>query len=145
VRYLTAPDIEGGVKEDVLEQIVDDYLQMKGYFTIHNVRFRPSADHVGYQTSLDSVSSDIDVVAIHPRRTAKDRVVAVSCKAWQTGFYANRILAQLKGEAPNPKRPRWLQFRELWDAKWSVPALTSDSSDLLTEIPQGFRVRRPAS
>jgi hypothetical protein len=29
------------VKEDVLEQIVDDYLQFEGYFTIHNVRFRP--------------------------------------------------------------------------------------------------------
>jgi len=27
------------MKEDVLEQIVDDYLQMQGYFTTHNVRF----------------------------------------------------------------------------------------------------------
>jgi hypothetical protein len=29
------------VKKDVLEQIVDDYLQLKGYFTTHNVRFGP--------------------------------------------------------------------------------------------------------
>ena len=29
------------VKEDVLEQIVDDYLQFKGYFTVHNVRRVP--------------------------------------------------------------------------------------------------------
>ena len=29
------------MKEDVLEQIVDDYLQMQGYFTTHNVRFNP--------------------------------------------------------------------------------------------------------
>jgi hypothetical protein len=29
------------MKEDVLEQIVDDYLQFKGYFTTHNVRFKP--------------------------------------------------------------------------------------------------------
>jgi hypothetical protein len=26
------------MKEDVLEQIVDDYPQMQGYFTTHNVR-----------------------------------------------------------------------------------------------------------
>jgi hypothetical protein len=33
------------MKEDVLEQIVDDYLQFKGGFTTHNVRFKPSPDH----------------------------------------------------------------------------------------------------
>jgi len=32
------------VKEDVLEQVVDDYLQFKGYFTIHNVRLRLRRD-----------------------------------------------------------------------------------------------------
>jgi hypothetical protein len=32
------------MKEDVLEQIVDDYLQMQGYFTTHNVRFNPPRD-----------------------------------------------------------------------------------------------------
>jgi hypothetical protein len=30
------------VKEDVLEQVVDDYLKFKGYFTTHNVAFRPA-------------------------------------------------------------------------------------------------------
>ena len=98
---------------------MDDYLQMKGYFTIHNVRFRPSLDQEGYNSTLDSVSSDVDVVGIHPRRKGNAKVVVVSCKAWQTGFRADHMVAQLKGEAPNPRRPRWLQFRELWDAKWS--------------------------
>lgn len=27
------------MKEDVLEQVVDDYLKFKGYFTTHNVTF----------------------------------------------------------------------------------------------------------
>lgn len=36
------------MKEDVLEQIVDDYLQFNGYFTTHNVRFRPSSKHPEY-------------------------------------------------------------------------------------------------
>jgi len=29
------------MKEDVLEQIVDDYLRLNGYFTTHNVPFKP--------------------------------------------------------------------------------------------------------
>lgn len=86
----------------------DDYLQMEGYFTTHNVRFRPSPDQQGYESKLDSVPSDVDVVGFHPRRTASDKVVVVSCKAWQGGFHANRLLAQLRGEAKGPKRPTWL-------------------------------------
>jgi len=34
------------MKEDVLEQIVDDYLQFRGYFTTHNVKVRPDPGHV---------------------------------------------------------------------------------------------------
>jgi hypothetical protein len=91
------------MKEDVLEQIVDDYLQMQGYFTTHNVRLNPPKDEY-YVTRDDSVSSDIDVVGLHPRRTGADRVMVVSCKSWQSGYAATRILAQLRGEAKNPKR-----------------------------------------
>jgi hypothetical protein len=29
------------MKEDVLEQLVDDYLMHQGYFTRHNIRFKP--------------------------------------------------------------------------------------------------------
>lgn len=108
------------MKEDVLEQIVDDYLQMEGYFTTHNVRFKPTQHQEGYESKLDSVPSDVDVVGYHPTLTGPDKVVVVSCKAWQTGFHADRILAQLRGEAPNPKRPRWLSFRELWSPKWAA-------------------------
>jgi hypothetical protein len=107
------------LKEDVLEQIVDDYLQMEGYFTIHNVKFKPSPSHPGFNGRLDSVASDVDVVGYNPRRRGYERVVVVSCKAWQTGFAADRMLAQLRGTAPNPRRPRWLNFRELWSPKWA--------------------------
>ena len=108
------------MKEDVLEQIVDDYLQMQGYFTTHNVRFRPNAGDDGYDARLDSVASDVDVVGLHPMRDGHERVAVVSCKAYQTGFYADRFLAQLRGDAPNPKRPRWMSFRELWSQKWAA-------------------------
>src|SRR4051794_6055007 len=47
------------MKEDVLEQVVEDYLQLCGYFTRHNLRFKPGRDAPGFVSSQDSVPSDI--------------------------------------------------------------------------------------
>jgi hypothetical protein len=107
------------VKEDVLEQVVDDYLKFKGYFTTHNVRFKPDPEHPEFVRSQDSVASDVDVVGVDPRRTDLDRVIVVSCKSYQPGFDATSVLARLRGELANPKRETWRGFRELWIAKWS--------------------------
>ncbi len=107
------------MKEDVLEQIVDDYLQHLGYFTQHNLKFRPRSDHPEYDSQQDSVRSDVDVVGIDPRKKGLDRVMVVSCKSWQSGFDATSRLAQLKGEKKNPKRETWRHHRELWVPKWS--------------------------
>ena len=107
------------MKEDVLEQIVDDYLQHLGYFTQHNLKFRPRSDHPDYDSQQDSVRSDVDVVGIDPRGKGLDRVMVVSCKSWQSGFDATSRLAQLKGERKNPKRETWRHHRELWVPKWS--------------------------
>jgi hypothetical protein len=107
------------MKEDVLEQIVDDYLQFKGYFTTHNVRFKPSPNHSAFEGDQDRVSSDVDVVGLHPQRTDAERVVVVTCKSWQAGFNPRRKLDELRGDATNPKRETWRHFRELWVPKWS--------------------------
>jgi hypothetical protein len=107
------------VKEDVLEQVVDDFLNFGGYLTTHNVGFRPRTDHPEYVSSQDSVRSDVDVVGYHPKRSGIERVIVVSCKAWQSGFDATAKLAELRGEKKNPKRETWRQFRELWIPKWS--------------------------
>lgn len=107
------------MKEDVLEQIVDDYLQLNGYFTIHNVRFKPSPDHLEYVANDDRVASDVDVVGLHPTKRGPDRVRVVSCKAWQSGFDADRKLKELREEVRNPKRATWRYFRELWIPKWA--------------------------
>lgn len=107
------------MKEDVLEQIVDDYLQLNGYFTIHNVRFKPSPDHPDYVANDDRVASDVDVVGLHPTKRGVERVWVVSCKAWQSGFNADRKLKELRGEVRNPKRATWRHFRELWVPKWA--------------------------
>ena len=42
------------MKEDILEQLVDEYLMHKGYFTMHNMKFKPRKDHPEYVTNKDS-------------------------------------------------------------------------------------------
>lgn len=127
------------MKEDVLEQVVDDYLKFNGYFTTHNVGFRPRADHQDYLATQDSVRSDVDVVGYHPARTGLDRVVVVSCKAWQTGFDATAKLAELRGDKKNPKRATWRHFRELWVPKWSE-AFRDVISELTGERDFTYRI-----
>jgi hypothetical protein len=83
------------MKEDVLEQVVDDYLMHKGYFTRHNIRFKPSSNHVNFIKNADSVASDIDVMGIHPRLHGDEQVVVVSCKAWQSGFDPSAKVAEI--------------------------------------------------
>jgi hypothetical protein len=108
------------MKEDVLEQIVDDYLNFEGYFTTHNVRFRPKPGCDGYVAADDSVPSDVDVVGYNPNKRGRDRVVVVSCKSWQGGFDATAKLAELRGEKKSPANKKsWRHFRELWIPKWS--------------------------
>lgn len=107
------------MKEDVLEQLVDDYLQLNGYFTQHNVRFKPDKSNRRYVAREHQVSSDIDVVGFNPRKRGAERVWVVSCKSWQAGFNASHRLEQLRGKRPNPKREVWRSHRELWDPVWA--------------------------
>lgn len=90
------------MKEDVLEQIVDDYLQLNVYFTIHNVRFKPSPDRPDYLANDDRVPSDFDVVGINPRLVGPNPVWVVLCKSWQSGFGADLTLRQLRGRLRSP-------------------------------------------
>ena len=76
------------MKEDVLEQVVEDYLQARGYFTITNVRFKPDKNHPDYVGAKDSVAGHIDIVGYNPLPIQAEHVRAVSCKAWQSGFDA---------------------------------------------------------
>ena len=108
------------MKEDVLEQIVDDYLKHEGFFTKHNVKFRPDVAHLEYDHRLDSGRSDIDVLAINPKiRKSSKNVWAVSCKSWQKGFNAQSILRDLEILNPNARRQNWQGYRELVKPKWS--------------------------
>ena len=107
------------MKEDILEQLVDDYLQMRGFFTQHNLKFRPRQDHPDFEKRQDSNHSDIDVIGYHPAREGVDRVWVVSCKSWQAGFDVGAKLAEISNNKIRSGRESWRFFRELVQPKWS--------------------------
>ncbi len=107
------------MKEDILEQLVDEYLQHRGYFTRHNIKFRPRTNHSDFVKKDDSNHSDIDVVGINPLLRGPGRVMAVSCKSWQGGFKPEAKLAELENNKIVSGREAWKGFRELMVPKWS--------------------------
>jgi hypothetical protein len=70
------------MKEDILEQLVDDYLKFNGLFTLHNVKFQPAKTDPEYSQQDDCVASDIDVIGFRPMRNGVDQTWVVSCKSW---------------------------------------------------------------
>ena len=107
------------LKEDILEQIVEEYLIHQGYFVRHNVKFLPDKDHLEFNSKTDSNHSDIDVLAYNPRRTGPDRVWAVSCKSWQGGLNPARKIEEIQSNKISAGRQAWKGFRELTRPKWS--------------------------
>ncbi len=106
-------------KEDILEQIVEEYLVHKGYFVQHNLKFLPRKDHPDYVQNKDSNHSDIDVIGLHPKKNGADKVLVVSCKSWQSGFNpASEIDAIVQGKVRRGRKA-WQAFRELTVPKWS--------------------------
>ena len=106
-------------KEDILEQLVEEFLLHRGYFVRHNVKFLPRKDHPNFDTKLDSNHSDIDVLGFHPCKRGADRVWAVSCKSWQSGFHPAAKIAEITEKKIRSGREAWKGFRELASPKWS--------------------------
>lgn len=107
------------MKDDVLKQLVVAYLQQKGYFTQHNIRFKPREDHPQYEPKQDSVGVDIDVLGINPRFHGPARVWAVRCLSSDEGFMASVKVKQLEGNRTVGGIKAWRGFRELMFPKWS--------------------------
>lgn len=107
------------MKEDILEQMVDEYLQHNGYFTRHNLKFRPAKEHADYNMRADAVHSDIDVIGFHPLKRGADRAVAVSCKSWQQGFNPQYMCDAIEQDKDVGGRKAWMGFRELTRPKWA--------------------------
>lgn len=109
--------------EDVLEQVVDDWLRRSGYFTRTNVRFQPETSETGYSPTAHNQPSDIDVLAVNPTLRGSRRVLAVSCKAMQSGFLPNKWLDAAengRGYKGRKAGEAWKHLRELWEPAWAA-------------------------
>lgn len=106
-------------KEDVLEQIVEEYLLHEGYFVRHNLKFRPDPNDCGYVQQEMSNHSDIDVIGFHPLKEGFERVLVVSCKSWQAGFKPSHQINVVEKEKKSGGRDAWKGARELWKAIWA--------------------------
>lgn len=106
-------------KEDILEQLVEEYLLHQGYFVRHNVKYLPKRDHADFVSNQDSNHSDIDVIGYHPTLSGVSRVLVVSCKSWQGGFNPAVELKHIKDKKIVRGREAWKSFRELVIPKWS--------------------------
>lgn len=95
---------------DVLEQLAEDYFRHLGYFTQHNIKYRPNRRGPAY-----NVHSDVDIIAINPKKKGMDRVFVASCKSWHGGLHITRELRRLR---ENYRRTRQT-FRELAMPVWS--------------------------
>ena len=112
-------------KEDILEQLVEEYFIHLGYFVRHNVKFKPRRSHPDFVKNQDSNHSDIDVLALNPRLSGPEKVMAVSCKSWQSGFNPKQKIDQIKGNKIVSGRDAWRGFRELVSPKWSEAFISS--------------------
>ena len=107
------------MKEDILEQLVDDYLKFNGYFTLHNVKFQPEKTGPEYVQKDDCVASDIDVIGFHPLLKGSQQIWVVSCKSWQAGFDPKRRITLIEQNKTISGRQAWQSFRELTKKKWA--------------------------
>ncbi len=110
------------MKEDILEQAVDDWLlSQPGTFTKHNVKFKPSKEDPKFKEGTDAVNSDIDVLAIHTKKIGVNRASATSCKSWQSGFSPEGWRKKLKNKDSRVNRKEaWKYFREISNRKWGL-------------------------
>ncbi len=115
-------------KEDILEQLVEEYLLHQGYFVRHNVKFLPRRDHPDFISKQDSNHSDIDVIGFHPSLSGPNRVWVVSCKSWQDGFDPAAELKHIQQNNVVRGREAWKSFRELVVPKWSEAFLSAVAS-----------------
>ena len=114
------------MKEDILEQLVDSYfLRKPATFTKHNVKFKPKKEDITDLSTRNkfSVSSDIDVLAIHLNEQKDKRVSVISCKSWQNGFdidhFYDHLIDDEKRKVRNGASEIWKKFRELVEPNWA--------------------------
>ena len=112
------------MKEDILEQITEDWLlSQPSTFTKTNVKYKPANEHPEYSSKEDNNYSDIDIMAVHMNKLLHERVSIVSCKSWQGGFsplgWRDILIDPIKYHKKNGSKEAWKFFRELIIPKWT--------------------------
>ncbi|MET4317916.1 hypothetical protein [Bradyrhizobium sp. RT5a] len=106
-------------KEDILEQIVEEYLIHRGYFVQRNIKYRPDKGDPGYVAQNDSVHSDIDVLAFNPCERGYRRVLVFTIKSYQDGFNFKTVVDKINSDGKINGRLAALSYRELCIPKWT--------------------------
>ena len=106
-------------KEDILEQIVEEYLIHRGYFVQRNIKYRPDKGDPGYVAQKDSVHSDIDVLAFNPCERGHRRVLVFTIKSYQDGFNFKTVVDKINSDGKINGRLAALSYRELCIPKWT--------------------------
>ena len=106
-------------KEDILEQIVEEYLIHRGYFVQRNIKYRPDTADPDYQSKKDSVHSDIDVLAFNPCKKGHKRVLVFNIKSYQSGFDFKAVINRINSNGDINGRKAHLSYRELCIPRWS--------------------------
>lgn len=112
-------------KEDILEQLVEEFLIHRGYFVRHNIKYLPRKNHPDSISNQDSNHSDIDVMGLNPLLEGPDRIWAVSYKSWQAGLNPEQKIWQIAENKTVSGREAWRGFRELAVPKWSEAFITA--------------------
>jgi len=101
---------------DILEQIAEDYFRDLGYFTQHNIKYRPNKKGPAY-----AVHSDIDILGMHPHKKGIGKVIVVSCKSWQGGLNIESYLKLFKRNPRSERRAKSVKrtFQELLSKEWT--------------------------
>ncbi len=112
------------MKYDILEQLVDGwFLRQPSTFTKHSIKYKPDVVDISHLQTKDrskyTVSSDIDVVAIHLNKQEEKRISVVSCKSWQSGFDVDYFYKNLIDEEKRNVKNFWKYFRELVEPFWA--------------------------
>ncbi|EMY60654.1 hypothetical protein [Leptospira terpstrae] len=120
------------MKEDILEQMTYDWLvSQPGIFAKLNIKFKPTADILGYNNSKHSVPSDIDILAKNLIDPAAP-ILSVTCKSWQSGFNADYFSQNLISNRDKEigGKPIWKHFRELVDNIWNLAFIKSIKNEV---------------
>ena len=110
---------------DLFEEIVRGAFQAARYLTTENVPYKLNPNAKGIRSGrwrADAVS-DIDLIAMHPRRSGKAKVLAISCKGGGEPLVIERDLARLSAGNPNQSVAGSCAatgFRELTDPDWAI-------------------------